>query len=130
MSFVSSLRERYTLYCETSDSHHDKHLRTHYYKSSKQQAISHVQQIIQQNNNLTIVSISEEHGELCASFQTSIKGFIVVSIIPVTPLEVAVDLTVSTDQKRLTGSNPILKEMAMELYKLFNQQMNLAKQAV
>lgn len=129
MSFVSSLRERYTLYCETSDGHHDKNLRTHYYKSSKKQAISDVQQIIQQNNNLTFVSISEEHGELCASFQSPIKGFVVISIIPVTPLEVAVDLTVSTDQKRLTGSNPILKEMAIELYKQFNQRMNLNTQA-
>ncbi|MDQ0337837.1 putative metalloprotease with PDZ domain [Caldalkalibacillus uzonensis] len=90
------LRDFFTNRAETSDTHPNQALQTRYYKTTGQQAMKFLRDVIEQDPRLRLLSYSEEHAEITAEYIKPKKAFVVVSVIMVFPYRTAVDLTIST----------------------------------
>ncbi|GGK11575.1 hypothetical protein GCM10010965_00600 [Caldalkalibacillus thermarum] len=81
---------------ETSDTHPNENLKTRYYKTTQQQAMRFLKDLIEQDSRLRLLSYSEEHAEITAEYIKPKKAFMVISVIMVFPYRTAVDFTIST----------------------------------
>jgi hypothetical protein len=117
MNMIKKSIQRFQKQCETSDNHKDYQLQTHYYKTSEQQVFSEIQRLLRNQQDTTIISASEDRGEISALVNTSKQILLIISIIPVHPFNIAVDFTISTEKTSITGMYPALKAVAVDLYK-------------
>ncbi|MFD1737136.1 cytosolic protein [Bacillus salitolerans] len=92
---LSTIRHYLSSHCETSDKHESEMLRTHYYKSTNGKALKVLQSVIETIQGYKITSVSEEHGEISVEISAPKKGFLVISVIQVRPMETAIDFSVT-----------------------------------
>ncbi|MFG6116485.1 cytosolic protein [Halobacillus sp. MO56] len=86
----------FTSHSETREHHQDEALQTHYFKTTKDKALQAVKEIFD-SEAFTILSTSEEHGEISVNYKGKKKAFIVASIVMVKPFRTAVDFSVTTE---------------------------------
>jgi hypothetical protein len=111
-----SILARYQRFCETNEKHRDKQLITHYYKGTYKQVFDIVEMVIKKNENYDIEHISKEHGEISVNLKGGKPCFLIITVVSVKPLEVAVDLHISTESFALLGSYPFLKKQIVNFY--------------
>ena len=122
-----SIFQRFFRECETSDNHFDEELQSHYYKASFDKVYRAVLDLFKQNPDMEIVSESKERGEIGIHMKTSLKAFIVATVIQVRPFETAVDFKVSSEKISLIGLYPKLKKLVMDFYHKLDQELPPAK---
>ncbi|MCA1032009.1 cytosolic protein [Bacillus timonensis] len=85
--------------CETTESHSDESLRSHYYKTTVKKAMETVKELIEKQQGFTITSYSDERGEMSVKVNKGKKALMIITIISIRPYETAVDLIVTTETK-------------------------------
>ncbi|WP_430784862.1 cytosolic protein [Virgibacillus flavescens] len=94
MSVKHTLAKYFSNHAETSDIHWNPSLQTHYYKTTKDKALSKLEELFGKTQNYAIQSISKEHGEISVYYK---KTFIIVTVISVRPHQTAIDFSVTTE---------------------------------
>lgn len=128
MSIFKSLVQRYQQTLETTDNHKDNRLQTRYYKTSRKNVLEEMKKVLEKREEIEVLSISEERGEISANIHSSKKTLIIITIIQVLPNEIAVDFTISTTRKSVKGSYPALRDIAITLYKELDQLLPVKKE--
>lgn len=116
-----SIFTRYQKNCETKDNHTDEQLKTHYYKGTYNQLFDLVENMLRQDSRYVIEHVSKEHGELSVKLKASRPCFYIITIVAVKPLEIAVDIHISTEAFSLLGSYPHLKNEIVVFYQKLNK---------
>jgi nitrate reductase NapAB chaperone NapD len=117
---LRSLKQYLSNHCETTDKHEDELLRTHYYKTTSAKALKIISDTLQNIPGFHITSISEDHGEMSVNITSPKKGFLVVSVVSVRPLETAIDFSVTYEGFLGFG---LCKKVILKLYNLLDQQI-------
>ncbi|HLO10945.1 MAG TPA: hypothetical protein VK190_01685 [Pseudoneobacillus sp.] len=112
-----SILIRYQNNCETKENHQDESLKTHYYKGTFRQIFESVENILRQDSKYQINHVSKEHGEFSVQIKNRNNQFLIITLIAIKPLEVAVDLHISTEGFSLFGVHPQLKNEIIDFYK-------------
>jgi hypothetical protein len=120
MSLFQSTKQFFSKHCETHEKHEDPLLRTHYYKTTKSNALTVIQETLTKLNGYKIMSVSKEHGEMSVQIPSPKSAFIVISVIPVRPLETAIDFSVSYEGVINLGNS---RDIAIKLYSIFDQKL-------
>ncbi|WP_067730918.1 cytosolic protein [Oceanobacillus damuensis] len=97
MSFGEKLKKYFSNHAETGEKHWDRSLKTHYYKTSKDKALTMLENFFGNNKEFDINSVSAEHGEISAVSKNGKKAFVVATVIMVQPYRTAIDFSVSTE---------------------------------
>ena len=113
---IADLFLRYKKEIETTEEQRDKSLKTHYYKGNVNKIFEMIEQIISNDADCTITTISKEHGEIAFEIQQPIPCFMVAAIVSTKPLETAVDFTISTEKISLLGVYPALRKRIISFY--------------
>lgn len=119
MSF-QKIKQFFSKHCETSDHHADPILKTHYYKTSKANAMAAIEEVMKELPGHRITSVSTEHGELSLQITSPQKAFVVVSVIQVRPIETAVDFSVTYEGLVNLGSSRVV---VARLYNILDQKL-------
>ncbi|MHC0037402.1 hypothetical protein [Pseudoneobacillus sp. C159] len=119
-----SIFARYQRICETKENHRDEKLITHYYKGTYKQIFDIVETTVKQNDNYVMGHLSKEHGEISVNLKRGRQSFLIITVVAVKPLEIAVDLHISTESYSLFGSYPFLKKQVVDFYQKLNQAAN------
>ncbi len=90
--FISKYFSNHT---ETSETHKDPELVTHYYKAKRDEVFQAVEALFPSPSEK--VALSKERGEISINYKGKRKAFVVATIIMVRPFETAVDFSVTTD---------------------------------
>ncbi|MFD1018996.1 cytosolic protein [Thalassobacillus hwangdonensis] len=96
MKLKKFINRNLTNQSETREHHEDAALQTHYFKTTKQKAYKAAEAVFQREG-YTILSSSEERGEISVNFKGKKKAFIVTSIVMVKPFRTAIDFNVTTE---------------------------------
>ncbi|WP_108671247.1 cytosolic protein [Peribacillus acanthi] len=115
MGFFSSFLKRFDSQVETGDHNPDDRLKTRYYKADLRKVLHEIESVLKKKGAV-IGNVSAEHGELSATIKTPVNAFVVASIVTVRPFETALDFTVSTEMKRITGNYNVLADLIHSLY--------------
>lgn len=113
---ITDIFLRYKREIETSEKQRDQSLATHYYKGSANKIFEMVEQIISNDADCRITTISKEHGEIAVEIHKPISCFMVVTVVSTKPLETAVDFTISTEKASLLGTYPALRNRIISFY--------------
>jgi hypothetical protein len=84
-------------HAETSETHVDESLRTHYFKSNKTEVLRAIKTILDEDTNFQELGFSKERGEVTFEAVKPKQTFVVISVITVQANRTAVDLTVSSE---------------------------------
>ncbi|WP_096189688.1 DUF1499 domain-containing protein [Evansella halocellulosilytica] len=122
MGIKQTFKRVFSTNTETSEKHYDEHLRTHYYKSTKDKVLKEVETMFNQRNGFTVSSVSQEHGEVIVRIEKGKKALIVGTVIMVKPFRTAVDFSVSTDTFLFTDFG-YSRKIAQSLYKDLNSRL-------
>ena len=120
MSLLKSVKQYFSKYCETQENHSDELLRTHYYKTTKSNAMSVIQTVISRLPGYKITSVSTDHGEMSVQLTAPKKAFIIITVVSVRPLETAVDFTITYEGIINLGYT---RQIAGELYRVLNKEL-------
>lgn len=112
---------RFQKNCETKENHTDEQLKTHYYKGTYKQIFDLVENLLRQDSRYIVEHVSKEHGELSVKLKGGKPCFFIITIVAVKPLEVAVDIHISTEAFSLFGSYPFLKNEVVVFYQKLNK---------
>jgi hypothetical protein len=112
----STILQRYAQVCETRDQHEIEALRTHYYRSTFDKVYQTVESLFKVKQGV-FVEQSKERGEMAFELKGKNSMFIVTTITTFEPFRIAVDFTLTSEQKKMTGIYKVLKEYAIDLYK-------------
>lgn len=126
MSLRSNLKKYFDNHAETKDNHDDARLRTHYYKISKDKAITVIETFIQNSQKYELNAISKEYGELSVNVKKGKKAFIVIAVIMTKPYHTAIDISVTTEAM-LPFDFGYSNKIIAELYEQFNKELPLIK---
>ncbi|WP_419881890.1 cytosolic protein [Peribacillus sp. B-H-3] len=126
MALFQSIFKRYHQQCETSDHHRDELLRTHYYKANAETALRAAEEIFANKQQFEIKSVSKEHGEVFAVTRKAPRISIIATVVTIKPFETAVDFTVSTEKRSLTGVYPLLCRVAAGSYEQLDKKLPAA----
>ncbi|RWZ59810.1 cytosolic protein [Halobacillus fulvus] len=91
-AFISKYLSKHS---ETSESHRDEALITHYYKAKHDDVFRAVEGLFGSKSN--VVATSKERGEITVNYKGKRKAFIVATVIMVRPYRTAVDFSVTTE---------------------------------
>ncbi len=80
---------------ETSETHKDPELVTHYYKAKRDEVFHAVESLFPPPSEKA--AVSKERGEISINYKGKRKAFVVATVIMVRPFETAVDFSVTTD---------------------------------
>ncbi|PRO64306.1 DUF1499 domain-containing protein [Alkalicoccus urumqiensis] len=122
MGIKQKLQKAFSTRTETSETHPDETLRTHYYKAMKEKVFQELEAIFSSRQGYDISSISEEHGEMIVKTTRGKKTFIVVTVIMVRPYKTAVDFSINTDTAMISDFGYSAK-LARELYEEVNKRL-------
>lgn len=120
-----SLLTRFQKNCETKENHHDEQLITHYYKGTYKQIFDIVENLLRQDTRYQVEHVSKEHGELSVKLVRGKTCYFIITLVAVKPLEVAVDIHISTESFSVLGSYPFLKNEVVVFYQKLNKTANL-----
>jgi hypothetical protein len=120
-----SIFTRFQKNCETKDNHTDEQLKTHYYKGTYNQIFDLVENLLRQDSRYVVEHASKEHGELSVKLKVGRPCFYIITIVAVKPLEVAVDIHISTEAFSLFGSYPVIKNEIVVFYQKLNKTATL-----
>jgi hypothetical protein len=120
-----SIFTRFQKNCETKDNHADEQLKTHYYKGTYNQLFDLVENLLRKDSRYVIEHVSKEHGELSVKLIGGKPCFYIITIVAVKPLEVAVDIHISTEAFSLLGVYPFLKNEVVVFYQKLNKNATL-----
>ncbi|WP_456278044.1 cytosolic protein [Bacillus sp. AK128] len=120
MSF-QKIKQFFSKHCETKDHHVDPMLKTHYYKTSKANALTTIEELIRELPGHKVTSVSTDHGEMSVEITSPKKAFVVISVISVRPIETAVDFSVSYEGLINLGYS---RNIAIQLYQQVDQKLN------
>lgn len=124
---LRDVKEKYfENHAETRENHSNESHRTHYYKTSKDKAISIIEAFFQHSPKYEINAISKEYGELSVNVKKGKKAFIVIAIIMVRPYQTAIDISVTTEAF-LPFDFGYSNKLIVEIYKHFNKELPLIK---
>ncbi|WP_163101266.1 cytosolic protein [Peribacillus alkalitolerans] len=126
MGLFSSFLKRFDSQVETGDHNPDDRLKTHYYKADLRKVLSEIEQVLK-GKNAVIGTVSYDHGELSATIKSPMKAFVVASIVSVRPFETALDFTISTEMKKITGNYNVLADLIHSLYLEMDQRVPIKK---
>ncbi|WP_246941090.1 cytosolic protein [Bacillus pinisoli] len=115
-----TVKQYFSKYCETSDHHVDPFLKTHYYKTSKANAMKAIEEVITELPGHTVTSISHDRGELSLQITSPQKAFVVISVISVRPIETAIDFSVSYEGLFNLGYS---RNVVIRLYQNLDQKL-------
>jgi len=101
---------------ETRELHSDVQLRSRYYKTTKKNAVSELQEYCD-SKGLMVKNYNESLGEL---FIQGGMFHVMVSIVQITPLETSIDFKVQT--YKIIGMNAP-KKLIVELYKYLDSKL-------
>lgn len=113
---ITDIFLRYKREIETSEKQRDESLVTHYYKGTANKIFEAVEQIISNDADCRITTISKERGEIAVEIHKPIPCFMIVTIVSTKPLETAVDFTISTEKVSLLGAYPALRKRIISFY--------------
>jgi hypothetical protein len=113
---ITDIFLRFKREVETSEKQRDESLVTHYYKGNAKKIFEMVEQIISNDADSTITTISKEHGEIGVEIHKPIPCFMVVTVVSTKPLETAVDFAISTEKISLLGAYPALRKRILSFY--------------
>lgn len=124
MSFLNKLKKYFSNHAETGDKHWDDSLRTHYYKTTKDKALSRLEEHFSKSPDFELNAISKDHGEISLNKKKGRKAFIVATVIMVRPFQTAIDLSVTTEGLLpfdLGYSTKLINEIYSQLDKEFTR---------
>jgi hypothetical protein len=110
-------------HAETSETHVDESLRTHYFKANKKEVLREIKKIIENDSNFRELGFSEDRGEVTFEAQEPKNAFVVMSVITVQPYRTAVDITASTESAFSFGKN---KRLIIKIYNDLKNQLPLS----
>ncbi|WNB93180.1 cytosolic protein [Bacillus sp. NEB1478] len=84
-------------HAETSETHVDESLRTHYFKTNKTAVLREIKKILENDSNFRELGYSEDRGEVTFEAMEPKNAFVVISVITVRANRTAVDITASTE---------------------------------
>jgi hypothetical protein len=113
---------RYEKQCETADDHQDPKLLTRYYKKNSSQLFQLLEQFVRRQQNMKIINVSKEHGEIALELHGAKKCFVVITITGLMPLETAIDIMISTEQSSPLGIYPLLKKELITIYEEMDKE--------
>ncbi|AND41741.1 MULTISPECIES: hypothetical protein [Cytobacillus] len=122
MSIFRQLASRYKKQCETNENHSDPELTTRYYRTNTAQMMQTIEDLFKADQNVNILSISRERGEIAAEIKKNKACFAIVTVVTVRPFETAVDINISTEQSSPAGVHPILKGEVLSIYEKVNKR--------
>ncbi len=120
-----SLRDFFSKRTETTENHPTEALKTHYYKTTKQQAMCAIKHMIEEDLRIKLLGSSDEHGEIIAQYVQPRQAFMVISVIMVRPYRTAVDITVTTNTW-LPLDGGFSKKVVLNFYQKVDQMFELA----
>ncbi|WP_174614012.1 cytosolic protein [Virgibacillus ihumii] len=97
MAFRQTVGKFLGNHAETNENHLDVSLQTHYYKTTKDRALTVLRNFFEKNEKFRINAVSNERGEVSASIIKGKKAFIVGTVIMVRPHQTVVDFSVTTE---------------------------------
>ncbi|QHZ48011.1 MULTISPECIES: hypothetical protein [unclassified Bacillus (in: firmicutes)] len=126
MSVLQKIQGFFSTHAETSDRHPVDELKSRYYKATAKQALEAVLDTLEGLDGCTVISVSEERGEVNAEAKKPRKSFVVATVVSVRPFETAVDFNVSTETFLPTdfGSS---RGMVSTFYKELDRKLTKAK---
>jgi hypothetical protein len=127
MAIFGNLLIRFTKHLETSDQQKDNSLKTHYYKATFGRVFSSVEELLRQDADCRITTVSKERGEIAVEMNKPIPCFLIVTIVSVSALETAVDFTISSEKFSPLGLYPTLRKRILSLYERINSLYTLIK---
>ncbi len=127
MAIFGDLFIRFNKHLETSDRQKDVSLKTHYYKATFNKLFQSVEELIRQDADCRITTISKERGEIAVEMNKPIPCFVIVTIVSVTAMETAVDFTISSEKFSPVGIYPTLRKRILSFYERINQLHTLIK---
>jgi hypothetical protein len=127
MAIFGNLFIRFNKHLETSDQQKDDSLKTHYYKATFNKLFQSVEELLRQDADCRITTVSKERGEIAIEMNKPIPCFIIVTIVSVSALETAVDFTISSEKFSPLGMYPTLRKRILSLYERINQLHTLIK---
>ncbi|MEC1262826.1 cytosolic protein [Bacillus swezeyi] len=97
MSIFQKIQGFISTHAETSDRHPLDELKSRYYKATAKQALEAVLEVLEGFDGCTVISVSEERGEISAEIKKTRKAFLVATVVSIGPFDTAVDFNVSTE---------------------------------
>ena len=116
----SPILQRFAQLCETRDQHEVEALRTHYYRSSFDKVYQTVESLLKGKEGV-FIDQSKERGEMAFEVKGKNSILAIATITSLEPFRIAVDFTLTSEQKKVTGIYPVLKEFTIDLYKELDQ---------
>lgn len=111
---------------ETTEDHHNEQLRTRYYKTTKQKAMTTLKQFVEEEPRFKLLSVSEEHGEIMVQVVKPRKAFMVISVIMVYPYRTAIDLTITTETTIIPIDFGYSRKEVLHIYERLNKLFEFA----
>ena len=127
MAIFGNLFIRFNKHLETSDQQKDGSLKTHYYKATFNKLFSSVEELLRQDADCRITTVSKERGEIAVEMNKPIPCFVIVTIVSVTAMETAVDFTISSETFSPVGIYPTLRDKTLAVTERINQLHTLIK---
>lgn len=118
--------DAFTNRTETREKHKLKELRTRYYKIMKPQAIRVLSDLLDADQRIELLDVSEERGEIIAQIKKPRRAFMVASVITVHPYRTAIDFTITTETMILPIDFGYSKKQVLQLYQKLDRQMEFA----
>lgn len=115
MAILGDLFIRFNKHLETTDRHKDNSLKTHYYKATFDKLFQSVEELLRQDADCRITTISKERGEIAVEMNKPFPCFVIVTIVSVRAMETAVDFTISSDKFSPVGIYPTLRKRILSL---------------
>lgn len=119
---IADILNRFKNQIETSDKQRDGQLKTHNYNGSVKQLFQTVEEIIRQDADCRIKTISREQGEIIAEIRNPNWCCLVAKVTVAKPSETAVDFSISSEKPTLLGNYQELKERIISFYERINRQ--------
>jgi hypothetical protein len=121
---ITDLFLRYKKEVETSEDQKDEQLKTHYYEGDFDRIFQSVEQIIRQDADCRITTLSKESGEIGAELTQPFPCYMTATVISEEPSVTAVDFSFACEKQPLTGSYPKLKKRVVSFYERVDDQYN------
>lgn len=84
-------------HAETRENPSDPELRSRYYKTTKDKALTMLEDFFGNQQLFELNAISKEHGEISVYTRKGRKAFVIATVIMVRPFQTAIDFSVTTE---------------------------------
>ncbi|WP_270179544.1 cytosolic protein [Alkalihalobacillus sp. CinArs1] len=91
------IKDFFTNRAETGENHPNEALKTHYFKTTKEQGYKAAKEVLLKHFKGEIVTDSLDRGEFVFQINGGKKALIVVTVVSVRPYRTAIDFSVSTE---------------------------------